>query len=127
LLCEHGIVLVKFWLQIDRDEQARRFAAREKVPYKQYKITEEDYRNRGKWEQYEAAVHDMVEQTSGLQTPWTLVEANDKYFARIKVLRTICDRLQAAVERRSRRVDDRELYRWRQEPGRLFACATATT
>jgi AMP-polyphosphate phosphotransferase len=100
LLCEHGIVLVKFWLQIDRDEQARRFAAREKVPYKQYKITEEDYRNRGKWEHYEAAVHDMVEQTSGLQTPWTLVEANDKYFARIKVLRTICDRLQAAVERK---------------------------
>jgi polyphosphate:AMP phosphotransferase len=100
LLCERGIVLVKFWLQIDRDEQARRFAEREKVPYKQYKITEEDYRNREKWDQYEAAVNDMVEQTSGLQTPWTLVEANNKHFARIKVLRTICDRLQDAVERK---------------------------
>jgi AMP-polyphosphate phosphotransferase len=99
LLCEHGIVLVKFWLHIDQDEQARRFAERETVPYKQYKITEEDYRNRAKWPQYEIAVHDMVQQTSGQQAPWTLVEANDKYFARIKVLRTICDRLHAATKR----------------------------
>ena len=71
----------------------------ETVPYKQYKITEEDYRNRAKWPQYEIAVHDMVQQTSGQQAPWTLVEANDKYFARIKVLRTICDRLHAATKR----------------------------
>jgi AMP-polyphosphate phosphotransferase len=98
LLAEHGTVLVKFWLHIDLDEQARRFAQREKVAYKQYKITEEDYRNRAKWPQYETAVHDMVQQTSAPQASWTLVEANDKYFARIKVLRTICESLQAAVK-----------------------------
>jgi len=99
-LCEHGIVVLKFWLHIDRDEQARRFEQREKVPYKQYKITAEDYRNREKWPLYEAAVNEMVQRTSTLQSPWTLVEANDKYFARCKVLRTVCERLQAAVDHR---------------------------
>ena len=97
LLCEHGIVLVKFWLHIDPDEQAKRFAEREQVPYKQYKITEEDYRNRSKWPQYEAAVQDMIQQTCLPHAPWTLVEANDKYFARIKVLRTICEQLHDAI------------------------------
>lgn len=97
LLCEHGILLVKFWLHIDPDEQARRFAEREQVPYKQYKITDEDYRNRSKWPQYEAAVQDMFQQTCLPHAPWTLVEANDKYFARIKVLRTICDHLHSKL------------------------------
>ncbi len=97
LLCEHGIVLVKFWLHIDLDEQAKRFAEREQVPYKQYKITDEDYRNRSKWPQYETAVQDMFQQTCRPHAPWTLVEANEKYFARIKVLRTICDHLRSGV------------------------------
>jgi len=86
---------MKFWLAIDKKEQLRRFKEREKVGYKRYKITEEDWRNRKKWNAYAEAVHDMVEQTSTKKAPWTLIEANDKYFARIKVLKTINDRLEA--------------------------------
>jgi len=86
---------MKFWLAIDKKEQLRRFKEREKVGYKRYKITEEDWRNRKKWNAYAEAVQDMVEQTSTKKAPWTLIEANDKYFARIKVLKTINDRLEA--------------------------------
>jgi len=96
-LTEHGIVLLKFWLHIDKDEQLRRFKEREKIAYKQYKITEEDYRNREKWEDYEHAVNDMVERTSTEYAPWTLIEGNDKRFARIKALKTFCERLEEAV------------------------------
>jgi polyphosphate:AMP phosphotransferase len=92
-LTEHGILLLKFWLHIDKDEQHRRFREREKTPYKQYKITDEDWRNRKKWDEYEAAVNEMVERTSTEIAPWTLVEANDKYYARVKVLRKFCDEL----------------------------------
>ena len=98
LLVEHGIVLLKFWLHIDKDEQGRRFQEREQVPYKQYKISAEDYRNREKWTLYEAAVNDMVERTSTGLAPWTLVESNDKRFARCRVLRVLCDRLEAALK-----------------------------
>ena len=98
-LCEHGIALAKFWLHIDKDEQARRFAEREQTPYKKFKITDEDYRNRENWDLYEDAVNEMVERTSTTVTPWTLVEANDKRFARIKVLETCCAALEAALER----------------------------
>jgi polyphosphate:AMP phosphotransferase len=98
-LCEHGIALAKFWLHIDKDEQARRFAEREQTPFKKFKITDEDYRNRENWDLYEDAVNEMVERTSTAVTPWTLVEANDKRFARIKVLETCCEALEAALER----------------------------
>jgi len=93
-LSEHGIVIVKFWLHIDRDEQEKRFREREKISYKRYKITREDYRNREKWEQYEMAVNDMVARTSTEYAPWHLVEANDKRYARIKVLQTCCKTLE---------------------------------
>jgi polyphosphate kinase 2 (PPK2 family) len=92
-LTEHGIVLVKFWLQISKDEQLKRFKEREKTGFKRYKITQEDYRNRGKWDAYGLAANDMIERTSTELAPWTLVEANDKHFARIKVLRTLVDAL----------------------------------
>ncbi|MDH3214548.1 MAG: polyphosphate:AMP phosphotransferase, partial [Myxococcales bacterium] len=98
-LCEHGVALAKFWLHIDNDEQARRFAAREETSYKKYKITAEDYRNREKWDLYEDAVNEMVERTSTALTPWTLVEANDKRHARVKVLETCCAALENALER----------------------------
>lgn len=99
-LVEHGIVLVKYWAHITEDEQLRRFKARQETPYKRYKLTAEDWRNREKWEEYELAVNDMVAYTSTNFAPWTLVEGNYKYFARIKVLRVLCERLEAALERR---------------------------
>ncbi len=91
-------VLVKFWLQISKAEQLRRFKAREHTLFKRFKITAEDWRNRKKWDAYEHAVCDMVDRTSTEIAPWTLVEAEDKYFARVKVLKTIAERLQRALE-----------------------------
>jgi polyphosphate kinase 2 (PPK2 family) len=92
-----GAVVVKFWLQISADEQLRRFQERQDTEFKRFKITEEDWRNREKWDQYATAVCDMVDRTSTGLAPWTLVEANDKNFARIKVLRTVCERLENAL------------------------------
>ena len=98
-LVDRGIVLVKFWLHITKDEQLRRFRERQQTPHKRWKITDEDWRNRRKWNDYEQAVKEMVARTSARRAPWVLVEANDKYFARIKVLRTLADRLQRALKR----------------------------
>lgn len=89
-------VIVKYWLHIDQDEQERRFNERKKISYKKHKITEEDYRNRKMWHHYEAAVEDMVTRTSTEYAPWYLIEANDKRYARIKVLKKYC----AALEER---------------------------
>jgi len=97
-LVESGIIVLKFWLHIDKDEQLRRFKAREQVPYKQHKITEEDWRNREKWDDYKLAVNEMVVRTSTEYAPWTLVPGNDKLFARIHVLSTICDTLEKALK-----------------------------
>ncbi len=96
-LVERGIVLVKFWLHITQDEQLKRFKEREQIPYKAWKLTDEDWRNRERWGDYELAVNDLVERTSTRQAPWTLVEANDKRHARIEVLRTLCERLETAL------------------------------
>jgi polyphosphate:AMP phosphotransferase len=99
LLADGGAIIVKFWLQISKGEQLRRFKARERTSFKRFKITPEDWRNRKKWDAYERAVSDMVDRTSTEIAPWTLVEAEDKYFARIKVLKTIADRLKLALNR----------------------------
>ena len=98
-LVRHNTVVVKFWLSISEDEQLRRFEEREKIGFKRFKITEEDWRNRKKWSEYEIAVCDMVDRTSTEIAPWTLVEANDKNFARIKILRTLCQRIEAAMKK----------------------------
>jgi polyphosphate kinase 2 (PPK2 family) len=98
-LVDYGYALVKFWLHITNDEQLKRFQNRETTPWKRWKLTEEDWRNRDKWELYEAAVHDMIERTSTRVAPWTLVEANDKRYARIKVLKTVCETTAKALER----------------------------
>ena len=98
-LVRHGTVVVKFWLAIGKDEQYRRFKEREKVAFKRFKITAEDWRNRKKWDAYESAVCDMVDRTSTTAAPWTLVEANNKYYARIKVLQTLCRAVEQALER----------------------------
>ena len=88
-------VVVKFWLQISKAEQLRRFKARERSPFKRFKITADDWRNRKKWNAYEQAVCDMIDRTSTEIAPWTLIEAEDKYYARIKVLKTINDSLRS--------------------------------
>ena len=97
-LIEAGTVLFKFWLHISPEEQLRRFKEREQIPWKQYKITDEDWRNRDKWQDYEHAVHDMISKTSTESAPWTLVAGNDKAFGRIQVLRTISDRLERELK-----------------------------
>lgn len=93
-MVRHHLLVVKFWLAITKDEQLRRFEDRQKTGFKTFKITDEDWRNREKWELYEQAVCDMVDRTSTLLAPWTMVEANDKNFARVKVLKTLCDRIE---------------------------------
>lgn len=98
-LAEHGIALAKFWLHISPEEQMRRFQERETQPWKRYKITAEDYRNRDKWDAYRRAADDMIERTSTEYAPWTLVAANDKRHARIEILKTLCRRLEAALDR----------------------------
>jgi AMP-polyphosphate phosphotransferase len=97
-LVDFGIVLVKFWLHISPEEQLRRFEARQNTPWKQYKITDEDFRNRAKANNYERAANEMVERTSTEYAPWTLVAAEDKRFARVQVLETLCERLEAALD-----------------------------
>ena len=97
-MVRHSLLVVKFWLAITKDEQLRRFEDRQQTPFKSFKITEEDWRNREKWELYEQAVCDMVDRTSTLLAPWTLVEANDKNFARIKVLKTLCERIEEKLQ-----------------------------
>jgi polyphosphate:AMP phosphotransferase len=87
LLAEQGMNVLKFWLHIDPDEQLRRFEAREETPYKMHKITDEDYRNREKWDAYVCAVNEMVERTSTREAPWHLIPANDKRLARLQVLK----------------------------------------
>ena len=96
-LHKDGAIIIKFWLQISDQEQLRRFKEREKVEFKRFKITDEDWRNREKSGLYHAAVCDMVDRTSTSSAPWTLVEANDKNFARVKILRTICERLEKTL------------------------------
>jgi polyphosphate:AMP phosphotransferase len=96
-LVQADTVLVKFWLAIDSQTQLRRFKEREATPHKRFKITKEDWRNRDKWDDYERAVCDMVDRTSTEEAPWTLVEANNKYFARIKVLKTLCKAIEARL------------------------------
>ena len=93
-----GGVLCKFWLQISQDEQLRRFKARESVSFKHFKITDEDWRNREQWPRYETAAAEMIERTSTTQAPWTLVEAEDKNWARIKILQTLVERIETALD-----------------------------
>jgi polyphosphate kinase 2 (PPK2 family) len=89
---------VKFWLHISPEEQFKRFKEREATPWKYYKITEEDWRNRDRWNDYKVAVNDMVEHTSTAVAPWNLIPANDKKFARIEILKTVCRALEQQLD-----------------------------
>ena len=96
LVC-NGAILVKFWVAITKEEQLKRFRERQKIVFKQFKITEEDWRNRKKWGDYERAVCDMVERTSTAHAPWNVIPANDKLFARIAMLRTLCEQVEQSL------------------------------
>ncbi|HLG56096.1 MAG TPA: polyphosphate:AMP phosphotransferase [Vicinamibacterales bacterium] len=98
-LVAHGILLVKLWIHITKDEQLRRFRDRKRTMHKQWKITDEDWRNRGRWADYTLAVDEMVARTSTRVAPWTLVEGNDKNFARIKILTALADRLDRRLHK----------------------------
>ena len=97
-LVNAGAIVLKFWMQIDKDEQERRFKERQQNPEKQWKITEEDWRNREKWDLYEVAVNEMLLRTSTEYAPWIVVEGNDKYYARIKVLETVVNALERRLK-----------------------------
>lgn len=99
-LSEFGTVLCKYWLHITPEEQMARFTARQNTPWKAWKLTDEDWRNREKWDQYQDAVNDMIERTSTRNAPWTLVEANSKRYARVKVLETYTDQLAKGLKAR---------------------------
>jgi polyphosphate:AMP phosphotransferase len=96
-LVEQGTMVTKFWVHISRDEQLRRFKERQKTEFKKFKITDEDWRNRKRWEAYEAAVNEMVARTSTRKAPWVVVAGNDKRAARIQVLEAVCRRLEKAL------------------------------
>lgn len=98
-LTDAGAIVLKFWMHIDKDEQARRFRERQENPQKQWKITDEDWRNREKWDQYEEAVDEMLIRTSTPNAPWIVVEGNDKYYARIKVLKTVVKAIEERLEK----------------------------
>jgi polyphosphate kinase 2 (PPK2 family) len=92
-LVDFGTILAKFWIHISKEEQLGRFQGRQETPYKAWKLTDEDWRNRQKWDRYEQAINDMLLKTSTLTAPWTIVEGNCKWYARVKALRTLVDRL----------------------------------
>lgn len=97
-LVDFGMILAKFWIHISPEEQLRRFEARKDTPYKAWKLTDEDWRNRQKWDEYEEAVEDMLLRTSTITAPWTVVEGDDKWFARVKALRTLVEVLSKELD-----------------------------
>ncbi len=99
-LTDWGAVVLKFWIHIDQDTQLARFNDRQNTPEKQWKLTEEDWRNREKWPQYEEAVDEMLQKTSTKNAPWFIIESNDKKYARIKTLKIVIEALEKACEGR---------------------------
>jgi polyphosphate:AMP phosphotransferase len=100
-LVRNKTIVVKFWLAIGKEEQLKRFQLREKTAFKRFKITEEDWRNRKKWDAYERAICDMVDRTSTTIAPWTIVEANNKLHARVKVLKTLVKAIEKAIGKKN--------------------------
>lgn len=97
-LSDSGALIIKFWLEISKDEQLTRFKERQETNYKSWKITDEDWRNRSKWEDYQVAATEMIMKTSTPIAPWSLIEANDKYYARVKVNRILAENLRHATK-----------------------------
>lgn len=103
-LTDSGTIVVKFWLHISPEEQLKRFKEREERPYKSWKLTEEDWRNRGRWPEYMEAAEEMLLKTSTLRAPWTIVEGNYKWWARIKCLRELVARLSRELDYKPQKV-----------------------
>ncbi len=98
ILTGTGAIILKFWLHIDKDTQLERFKSRQNDPEKSWKITEEDFRNRSKWEEYKVAVDEMLQKTSTIKAQWTVVESNDKHYSRIKILKTVVETLEKELK-----------------------------
>jgi len=94
ILTNAGTIILKFWLQIDKETQLERFKSRQNDPEKSWKITEDDWRNRSKWEKYEFAVDEMLLKTGTINAPWTVIESNDKHYSRIKILKTVTEAIE---------------------------------
>lgn len=97
-LTDWGAVVIKFWVQIDNETQLERFTERQNTPEKQWKITDEDWRNREKWDQYETAVDEMLQKTSTAYAPWHILESVDKKYARLKALRIVIEEIEKALK-----------------------------
>ena len=97
-LTNHGIIVAKFWLHISAEEQLKRFKLREVTAHKKHKLTEEDWRNREKWPDYEQAVDDILARTNQPNAPWYVIPANDKYYARVAVIKSVCKQLEKALD-----------------------------
>ena len=96
-LAAEGMLMIKFWMHVSDEEQRKRFEARSKDPLKSWKLTDEDWRNRKKRKQYTAAIEDMLERTDTEAAPWHLIEGDSKRWARVKVVETVCERIEAAI------------------------------
>ncbi|MEO1535653.1 MAG: polyphosphate:AMP phosphotransferase, partial [Planctomycetota bacterium] len=96
-LVERGLIVLKFWMHIDPETQAERFEARTKTGFKKYKLTDEDRRNRLRWDDYEAAANEMIARTSTEVSRWHLIAANNKRYARVSVVEQICEQLDRVV------------------------------
>lgn len=107
-LADFGVIIAKFWIHIGQDEQLRRFEERQEIAYKRWKLTAEDWRNREKWGLYKEAVEEMLLKTSTVTAPWTVVEGNDKWFARIKTLRTLVELLSKELDHKPSEPRDRK-------------------
>ncbi len=99
-LSDSGTVVIKFWVQIDSDTQLQRFTDRQNTPEKQWKITDEDWRNREKWDLYEEAINEMLQKTNTTFAPWYVLESVDKKYARIKALKIVISELEKAIEKK---------------------------
>ena len=99
-LSDWGAVVIKFWIQIDKDTQLARFTERQNTPEKQWKITDEDWRNREKWDDYEVAIDEMIAKTSTENAPWFIIQSNNKYYARIQAIRTVIDEIEKKLNGR---------------------------
>ena len=94
IITRPGTIILKFWLQVDKDTQLERFKSRQNDPEKRWKITDEDWRNRSKWKEYKIAVDEMLQKTSTITAQWTVVESNNKHYSRIKILKTVTETLE---------------------------------
>lgn len=95
-------IVLKFWLAISKEEQLKRFEEREKIEFKRFKITDDDWRNRDKWDEYIVAASDMIDRTNTLRAPWHMVGANNKYQARITILEKVCQAIEARLQRKDK-------------------------